>query len=105
MNPRLDAIKQLLDDGVYVIDERAIAEALLSQTTALRMLADAVSRRDARQASPASSEDLDGSSSSSGSSEPQVRSFRPHRGARSFRLIRPHRQRSHGQQVTFASAG
>lgn len=67
MNPRVNVLKQLVADGHYVVDEAEIAEAIIVRSIALRLLPD-VSFRCAPRAAP------------------QVRSFRPHRGARSFRL-------------------
>lgn len=76
MNPRVKVLKQLVGDGHYVIDEPAVADAILLRSMALRMLPD-VTFRGAR------------------CGVPQVRSFRPHRGAKSFRLSRPERRPLH----------
>lgn len=76
MNPRVKVLKQLVADGHYVIDEAAIAEAIIVRSIALRLLPDASFRCAPRAA-------------------PQVRSFRPHRGARSFRLSRALRRPPH----------
>lgn len=71
MNPRVNNLKALVADGHYVIDEPAVAEAMLLRTVALRVLPEMAFR--------------------CVHTVPQVRSFRPHRGARSFRLTRaPH---------------
>ena len=67
MNPRVAIIKQLVDDGCYPIDEAAIAEAIVVRSMARRL-------------------DAGRSRFASRRRKPQVRSFRPHRGARSFRL-------------------
>lgn len=67
MNPRVKVLKQLVADGHYVIDEAAIAETLMLRSMVLRALPDMTFRC----APPAA---------------PPVRSFRPHPGARSFRL-------------------
>ena len=75
MNPRVKVIKQLVDDGHYVIDESAIAEAMLLRAMTLHMLPDVTFRSAPRT--------------------PEVRSFRPHRGARSFRLSRAERRPLH----------
>lgn len=63
-NPRVNVLRQLVADGHYAAGEAAIAEAMMVRSTALRMLPD-VSFRCAP------------------STAVQVRSFRPHRGARS----------------------
>jgi hypothetical protein len=69
MNPRAKVLKQLVDDA-------AVAEAMMLRAMALRMLPDVTFRSTPR-------------------SVPQVRSFRPHRGARSFRLSRAERRPQH----------
>jgi hypothetical protein len=76
MNPRAKVLKQLVDDGHYVIDDAAVAEAMMLRATALRMLPDVTFRSTPRNVA-------------------QVRSFRPHRGVRSFRLSRPERRPQH----------
>jgi hypothetical protein len=76
MNPRAKVLKQLVDDGHYVIDEAAVAEAMMLRSIALRLLPDVTFR-----GTPPSA--------------PQVRSFRRHRGARSFRLSRAERRPEH----------
>lgn len=76
MNPRVKVLKQLVGDGHYVIDEAAVGEAMILRSMALRMLPDVTFR-------------------STRPSVPQVRSFRPHRGARSFRLSRAERRPLH----------
>jgi hypothetical protein len=78
MNPRLKVLKQLVDDGHYVIGEAAVADAMLVRSMALRMLPDVAFR-------------------STPCRTPQVRSFRPHRGARSFRLSRTERRPLHAR--------
>jgi hypothetical protein len=83
MNSRVKVLKQLVADERYVIDEAAIADAIILRSALLRTLPD-VSFRCASHAAP------------------QVRSFRPHRGVRSFRLTRAERrpQHGHGDVVT-----
>jgi hypothetical protein len=76
MNPRVKVLKQLVDDGHYVIGEAAVVEAMLLRSMALHMLPDVTFR-------------------SKSCRTPQVRSFRPHRGARSFRLSRTERRPLH----------
>lgn len=76
VNPRVKILKQLVRDGHYVIDERAIAEAILVRSMARRMLPDVTFRGAPRAA-------------------PLVRSFRPHRWTRSFRLTRAERRPLH----------
>ncbi|HTN25262.1 MAG TPA: hypothetical protein VL120_14825 [Solirubrobacteraceae bacterium] len=75
MNARTKVLKELVRDAHYVIDERAIAEAILVRAMAQRTLPDITFR--------------------STPHVPQVRSFRPHRGARSFRLTRGDRRPPH----------
>jgi hypothetical protein len=72
MNPRVKVLKQLVADEHYVIDARAVADAMLVRSMALCVLPD-VTVRCAPHAVA------------------QVRSFRPHRGAPSFRLARARR--------------
>lgn len=76
MTPRVKAIQTLVSDGQYVIDEAAVAEAIVLRSVALRLLPEVTFR-------------------SAPSRETKVRSFRPHRGARSFRLSRPERRPPH----------
>lgn len=76
MNSRVQVIKQLVNDGHYVIDETAVAEAVLLRSAARRLLPDVTFR-----SAPAGA--------------PPVRSFRPHRGARSFRLMQGQRRELH----------
>lgn len=76
LNPRVKILRQLVADGHYVIDEGAIAEAIVVRSMALRILPDVTFRCAPRAA-------------------PLVRSFRPHRG-RSFRLSRGDRRPLHG---------
>lgn len=76
MNPRVKVLKQLVADEHYVIDESAIADAMLLRARIQRTLPDVTFRCAPRAA-------------------PQVKSFRPHRGARSFRLSRAVRRPLH----------
>ena len=73
MTGRVNVLKELVGGGLYVIDDAAVAEALLVRCSARRLLP-AV----AFPAGPAPA--------------PQVRSFRPHRAVRSFRLTRGERR-------------
>ena len=86
MNPRVQVLKQLVTDGHYVIDEGAVAEAVVLRASARRMLPDVTFR-----------------SAPAGAS--QVRSFRPHRGARSFRLMRAERRPLHARARARTPAG
>jgi hypothetical protein len=76
MNSRVKVLKQLVADGLYVVDESAIANAMELRAMVQRELPDVTFRCAPRVA-------------------PEVRSFRPHRGARSFRLSRAQRRRLH----------
>ena len=73
MTGRVNVLKELVGDGLYVIDDAAVAEALLVRCSARRLL-------------PAVA--FPGGPSPA----PQVRSFRPHRAVRSFRLTRGERR-------------
>ena len=75
MSQRTKVLKQLVRESQYVIDPHAIAEAIIIRTLAQRVLPDVSFR--------------------STTPTPQVRSFRPHRGARSFRLTRTDRRPTH----------
>ena len=74
MTPRAQVLKQLVADEHYVIDESAIAEAIVLRSLVLRTLPDVTFRRETTRDAP------------------PVRSFRPHRGSRSFRLTRAERR-------------
>lgn len=76
MNARVKLLKELVGDGLYVIDDAAVADAVLLRSAARHTLPD-VTFRGARRP------------------EPEVRSFRPHRGVRSFRLTRAERRPLH----------
>ena len=76
MNPRVRLLKELVSDGMYVVDDVAVADAVLLRSMTRRVLPDVAFRGTPRPA-------------------PEVRSFRPHRGAKSFRLTRPERRALH----------
>lgn len=80
MNPRVKVIKQLVADGHYVIDESAVADAVLVRSAARQLLPDVTFRSAPRGAPP-------------------VRSFRPHRGAPSFRLMQAKRRSQHAPRA------
>jgi len=73
MTARTALLKQLVADDRYPIDEAAIAEAILVRSLARRVVPDLALRCTATHL-------------------PEIRSFRPHRGARSFRLARADRR-------------
>jgi hypothetical protein len=75
MTSRTKVLKQLVRDSQYVVDPRAVAEAIVVRSAAHHVLPDVTFR--------------------STSAAPSVRSFRPHRGARSFRLTRSDRRPTH----------
>lgn len=83
MNPRVKLLKELVDDELYVIDDVAVADAVLLRSMTRHMLPDVAFRSTPRPA-------------------PEVRSFRPHRGARSFRLTRSDRRPAHRAGATVA---
>jgi len=76
MNQRVKLLKELVDSELYVIDDVAVADAVLLRSMTRHMLPDAAFRGTPRP-------------------EPEVRSFRPHRGAKSFRLTRRERRPLH----------
>ncbi len=76
MNPRTKVIRQLVRESHYVVDERAVAEAIIVRSAVQRVVPGVTFRRETR-------------------ATPQVRSFRPHRGGRSFRLTRRERRPLH----------
>jgi putative hemolysin len=80
MSARVRVLKELVDDGLYVVDHAAVADAVLLRAQTRHMLPDVAFRGTPRP-------------------EPEVRSFRPHRGAKSFRLTRAERRRVHRSGV------
>ncbi len=85
MTARAALLKQLVDDGCYPIDEAAIAEAIVVRSLARRVVPDIAFRLS--------------------EPKPLVRSFRHHRGARSFRLARAERRPSDGRMSAALHAG
>jgi len=85
MNPRVKLLKDLVESELYVIDDLAVADAVLMRSMARHTLPDVAFRAGLRP-------------------ETKVRSFRPHRGAKSFRLTRgehrPLRRRGRAVAVT-----
>ena len=84
MNPRVKVLKELVNDELYVIDDVAVADAILLRAQTRHMLPDVAFRGSSRP-------------------EPKVRSFRPHRGAKSFRLMRAERRPVHRASGAVAS--
>lgn len=76
MNPRVRLLKELVGDGLYVVDDVAVADAVLLRSVIRHTLPDVTFRGSPRP-------------------EPEVRSFRPHRGVKSFRLTRTERRLVH----------
>lgn len=72
MNDRTATLKQLVADSSYPIDEVAVAEAILVRSLARRVVPEIAFRAESHL--------------------PLVRSFRPHRSTRSFRLARAERR-------------
>lgn len=66
MSARTQVLKDLVRDAHYVIDPRAVAEAIVARSMTRLVVPGATFRNDVEA--------------------PRVRSFRPDRGARSFRL-------------------
>lgn len=67
VNTRVELLKELVGDGLYVVDYVAVADAVLLRAMTRRMLPEVTFRGTVRP-------------------EPAVRPFRPYRGVRSFRL-------------------
>ena len=86
MNPRVKLLKELVNDELYVIDEAAVADAVMLRSMTRHMLPEVTFRGTPRPA-------------------PQVRSFRPHRGVKSFKLTRAQRRPVYrgGAAVTVAA--
>lgn len=74
MNQRVKLLKELVGEDLYVVDEAAVADAVLLRSMTRHTLPGVTFRGSTRP-------------------EPDVRSFRPYRGARSFRLTRAARRR------------
>jgi hypothetical protein len=74
-NARTKVLKELVRESQYVVDPAAVAEAIIARSVARQVLPDVAFR--------------------STPSVPQARSFRRHRGGRSFRLSRPERRAPH----------
>jgi hypothetical protein len=70
MNPRVRLLSALLERHLYVIEERRVAEAILIRAAARAAVPDVAFEKRARRL---------------------VRSFRPSREVRSFRLLRARR--------------
>lgn len=85
MNARAQTIKQLINDDLYAIDDDAVAAAILLRMRARRALPEVTFRSAPGRPAP-------------------VRSFRPHRGARSFRLSPAARRSPHPRSVGLALA-
>ena len=77
MNPRVRLLKVLVSDGLYVVDDVAVADAILLRSMTRQMLPEVTFCGTPRP-------------------ESDVRSFRPHHGVRSFRLTRAERRPVHG---------
>ena len=74
-NARIKVLKQLVRESQYVVDPASVAEAIIARSLVRQILPDVSFR-----GTP---------------SIPPARSFRPHRGGRSFRLCRPERRSPH----------
>lgn len=85
MNPRVKLLKELVHDELYVIDEAAVADAVLLRAMTRHMLPDVMFRATPRPVA-------------------QVRSFRPHRGAKSFKLTRTQRRPAHRSAAAVTAA-
>jgi hypothetical protein len=71
---RIQLLRQLVLDSQYVVDENALADAIVARVLARRLVPELRFRNDSRG--------------------PQVRSFRPSAHARSFRPCNLHRPRA-----------
>ncbi|MDP1850691.1 MAG: hypothetical protein Q8K79_23070 [Solirubrobacteraceae bacterium] len=85
MNPRVKLLKELVNSELYVIDHLAVADAILLRAMTRHMLPDMAFRGTPRP-------------------QPEVRSFRPHRGAKSFRLTRAERRPLHRGRAVAVTA-
>jgi hypothetical protein len=85
MNTRVRVLKELVSDGMYAVDDGAVAEAVLLRSQTRHMLPEVAFRGSPRP-------------------EPEVRSFRPHRGVKSFRLTRSERRPMHRANAAVALA-
>lgn len=74
-NARTKVLKELVRESQYIVDPAAVAEAIIARSLVRQVLPDMSFR-----GTP---------------SVPPARSFRPHRGGRSFRLSRPERRPPH----------
>ena len=90
MNVRVKLLREIVADGLYVIDESAVAEAVVARAMVRCRLPDVAFRTDPSPRPPRRSA--------------EVRSFRPHRGGRSFRLARDGRRAVHAQPADLAAA-
>jgi hypothetical protein len=75
VNTHQKALRQLISDGMYVVDEQAVAAAILARASVHATVAAASFKSDV--------------------TPPLVRSFRRDPGARSFRLQRSHALHHH----------
>lgn len=75
INVRTKVLHELVRDSRYVIDPQAVAHAIILRSLTQRVVPDVSFRSKAKAT--------------------QVRSFRPHRGARSFRLSTRERRPTH----------
>jgi hypothetical protein len=75
-NARAKVLKELVRESQYVVDPSAVADAIIARSL-VRLIVPQVSLR------------------SSSPGIPPARSFRRHRGGRSFRLSRPERRPRH----------
>jgi hypothetical protein len=77
-NPQIDRLRSLVSDGLYPVDERAIAEAILGRASLRQRVPGVTFRNDVRT----------GPRDIGRAERRQVRSFRPSTRARSFHLDR-----------------
>jgi hypothetical protein len=73
MTSRLILLKQLIEDGMYIVDERAVADAIIARGVVRLTIPESPFENTLRGS--------------------QARSFRHDRSARSFRLVRSSRLR------------
>jgi hypothetical protein len=98
MQRRLTVLRELVMDSSYTVDAEQVADAIIARTWARQLVPELAFRNDILPAAPAL-----GGAGMEGSRAVAVRSFRPSRGARSFRLTAPRRQRGADHTVALAT--
>jgi hypothetical protein len=98
MQRRVKVLRGLVMDSSYTVDAEQVAGAIIARARARHLVPETAFRNDVLPAEPAL-----GGHGIEGSRATAVRSFRPSRGARSFRLTAPRRQRDADHAVALAA--